>query len=373
MQNSAPFEIFLMCPPGLEEALCEEVQGKGFKKPRKVAGGAIIKGGWPDVWRANLWLRGATRVLARIASFRALHFSQLEAHAAAIPWRELLRADVPFRVEASCKKSRLYHSGAIEERLAHSLTKALGARFEPENEASLLIKARLENDLCTLSLDTSGEPLHKRGFKQAVNLAPMRETMAALFLMQCGYKGDEPVLDPMCGSGTFVIEAAEIAARLNPGRARSFAFEKLATFDPEAWQRLRAAKTRAAPPAFLCHGSDRDAGAILMSAENAQRAGVADLTRFEQKTISDLTPPEGRAGLVIVNPPYGARLGETQKLGPLYRALGQTLKSRFTGWRVGLIASEASLARATALPFLPAAAPVQHGGLRVTLYKTDPL
>jgi putative N6-adenine-specific DNA methylase len=200
----------------------------------------------------------------------------------------------------------------------------------------------------------------------------MRETMASLLLRQCGFDGTEPVVDPMCGSGTFVIEAAEIAARLNPGRSRSFAFEQLATFDATAWQRMREANSRRTPPARF-YGSDRDAGAIDMARANAERAGVAEFAEFRQCTIGDIVAPEARPGLVIVNPPYGTRIGDRKKLLPLYRALGQTLMTRFPGWRVGLIASEPTLARATGLPFLPTSAPIPHGGLRVTLFQTAAL
>lgn len=370
MNQNESFEIFLMTAPGHEQALYEEVRLKGFKRPKTVAGGVVLTGGWPEVWRANLWIRGAGRVLARLDSFRAEHLNQLASRAARVPWKTVLRPDVPFRVEVTCKKSRIYHSDAAAERITKAIEDTLGAPYD--DEAEILIKARFEHDLCTISLDTSGEPLHKRGFKEAVNQAPMRETMASLFLQQCGYNGSEPVVDPMCGSGTFVIEAAEIAARLNPGRERSFAFEKLATFDVEAWETMRSVKSQREPTVRF-YGSDRDAGAIQMSRQNAARAGVAAWTAFKQASISDLEPPEGSTGLVIINPPYGSRLGDKNELAPLYRAIGQTLKNRFKGWRVGIITTEASLARATGLPFLPTEAPVQHGGLRVTLFRTEPL
>ena len=370
MTDKTDFEIFLAAPPGLEAALCAEVRGKGFKRPKPVPGGVVIEGGWPAVWRANLWIRGASRVLARIAAFRAVHMAQLDDRARALAWGRVLRPDVPFRVEASCSGSRLYHSGAVAQRVATAIRETLGA---PEAEdAPVTIMARLEKDLCTLSVDTSGTLLHKRGYKEAINAAPMRETMAALFLQQCGYDGREPLLDPMCGSGTFVIEAAEIAARLNPGRARDFAFEQLASFDAAAWQQMRGVASRRAPAA-LCHGRDRDAGAIAMSLANAARAGVTEGTEFRQGTISALTPPEGPPGLVMVNPPYGSRIGEARELTALYRALGQVLTSRFAGWRLGLVTSEPMLARATGLSFLPTEAPVPHGGLRVTLYRTGVL
>jgi putative N6-adenine-specific DNA methylase len=370
MTSNSNFEIFLAAMPGLEPVLCAEVGSKGFKQARAVPGGVTIKGGWPEVWRANLWVRGAGRVLARVDSFRAVHLAQLDARARRVPWASILRPDIPFRVEASCSGSRIYHSGAAAQRIVTAIRETLGAPHAEEAEVTVML--RIENDLCTVSVDTSGEPLHKRGYKEAINAAPIRETMASLFLRQCGFDGSEPVLDPMCGSGTFIIEAAEIAARLNPGRARHFAFEKLASFDPEAWQRMREVKSARIPPARF-HGSDRDAGAIAMSRANAERAGIAEYTEFRQATISEVHPPAGPPGLVIVNPPYGNRIGDKGKLSPLYRALGQVLTSRFSGWRVGIVVSEPRLAHATGLPFLPPAAPVPHGGLRVSLFRTGPL
>ncbi len=365
-----PFEIFLMAPPGLEETLLAEVSGKGFKRPRAVPGGVILLGGWPEVWRANLWLRGAGRVLARIDGFRAQHLPQLAGRARHVPWASVLRPGIPFRVEATCAKSKIYHSGAAAERIEIAIKEAIGT--PPSPEADVTVRVRIENDHCTISLDTSGELLHRRGHKLEVNAAPMRETMASLFLRQCGFDGNESVLDPMCGSGTMVIEAAEIAARLNPGRSRHFAFEQLATFDAEAWERMRAVSPARTPTAQF-YGSDRDAGAIAISQANAERAGVAAFTAFRQATISEVTPPTGPPGLVIINPPYGQRLGDRKQLLPLYQALGQVLLSRFAGWRVGLVAAETMLAQATRLPFLPPGPPVPHGGMRVTLFRTATL
>jgi putative N6-adenine-specific DNA methylase len=347
--------------------LCEEARSKAFKQPRAVPGGVVIRGGWPDVWRANLWLRGANRVLARVAAFRVAHLAHLDDLAHGVRWAEVLRPDIPFRVEASCAGSRIWHSGAAAQRVATAIRDSIGAPESPEAEVAVM--ARIEKDFCTISVDTSGALLHRRGHKEEVNRAPLRETMAALFLMQCGYDGGEPLLDPMCGSGTFVIEAAEMAARLNPGRSRRFAFEQLATFDEEAWQRLRAAR-RVGATEVLCHGSDRDAGAIAMSRANAERAGVAGITAFRQCAISDIVPPEGPPGLVIANPPYGTRMGDKAALLPLYQTFGRVLRDRFAGWRVGLVASERRLAEATGLPWLPPGPPVPHGGLRVTLYRT---
>ena len=369
MTADSDFEIFLVAIPGLEGPLCAEARAKGFKA-KTVPGGVALKGGWSDVWRANLELRGASRVIARIGAFRALHLAQLDKRARDFPWGDVLRRDVPFRVEASCKSSRIYHSGAAAQRIERAIAEELGATASPE--AEVCVRARIEKDVCSIGIDTSGELLHKRGHKQAVAKAPMRETMASLFLRQCGFDGSEPVVDPMCGSGTFVIEAAEIAAGLQPGRSRSFAFEQLATFDAAAWGRMRDAQVPVTP-ALRFYGSDRDAGAIRMCRANAKRAGVSDFTQFHERAIEDLAAPAGPPGLVIVNPPYGDRIGEKGRVKSLYRALGHTLLTRFASWRVGLITSEDQLAKATGLPFALTAEPVLHGGLRVTLYRTGPL
>lgn len=364
------FEIFLATAPGLEAVLWEEVKSLRFRAAKQVAGGVTVNGNWRDAWRANLEVRGANKVLARVGAFRVFQLTELDKLARRVPWGSVLRADVPFRVEATCKKSKIYHSGAAAERIQNAISERLGA--PAADDADVTVMARIENDLCTISVDTSGELLHKRGFKVAVAKAPMRETMAALFLRQCGYVGTEPVVDPMCGSGTFVIEAAEIAAGLKPGRERHFAFEQLATFDAATWEEMRRAAPEA-KPAFRFYGSDRDAGAIEMSHANAARAGVGDLVDFHQHAISDLVPPPGPPGLVIANAPYGDRIGDKKRLEALYRAFGETLRTRFSGWRVGLVTDASWLAKATGLPFLPTTAPVAHGGIRVTLFRTEAL
>lgn len=371
MTQANTFEIFLTAPPGLEQALLAEAKELGFAAPKAVPGGVTVQGNWSEVWRANLCLRGAARVLARIGEFRAFHLAQLDKRSRKFPWGEVLRPDVPVKVEvATNKKSKIYHAGAAAQRVEKAIAETLGAPVT--KDAELTVKLRIEDNLCVFSVDTSGEGLHKRGHKSAVGKAPMRENLAALFLRECGYAGSEPVVDPMCGSGTFVIEAAEIAKGLLPGRSRSFAFEKLAAFDAGAWAKMQQ-QGEARETDLLFHGSDRNAGAVEMSTANAERAGVADCTRFVQAAVSDLQRPDGPPGLVIVNPPYGARIGNKKLLFALYGALGQVLKDRFSGWRVGIVTSETGLAKATNLPFLPFGAPVAHGGLKIRLFKTDPL
>lgn len=370
MQNSDPFDIFLMTAPGLEQPLAEEARDKGFADPKTLRGGVEIRGSWADVWRANLELRCAGRVLARIGGFPAVHLAQLDKRCRKFPWGDVLRPDVPVKVEVSSRKSRIYHAGAAKQRVEKALTETQGIPISAE--AELRVLCRIERDFCTFSVDTSGEALHKRGHKEAIGKAPMRETMAAAFLRQCGFDGSEPVLDPMCGSGSFVLEAAEWAAGLNPGRDRGFAFEQLAGFDPARWAEMRGGSAATATE-FRGYGSDRNAGAIEAANANADRAGIADLLEFRQRAVSDIKPPPGPLGLVIVNPPYGARIGDQKRLRSLYGALGKTLMARFSGWRVGIITSDMSLARATRLPFSAPGPHVDHGGIKVRLYPTPPL
>jgi len=370
MERSDNLDIFLVATPGLETPLCEEARGNGFAEVRQEPGGVNCKGDWTEVWRANLNLRGANKVLVRLGSFPAVHLAQLDKRARKFPWSEFLRPDIPVKVEATSRKSRIYHAGAARQRIERAISETLGAPISAEAEIRVLL--RIDKDICTLSVDSSGEPLHKRGHKPAVAKAPMRETMAAMFLRECGYSGSEPILDPMCGSGTFVIEAAEIALGLCPGRSRAFAFEHLAQFDPAAWQAMRETEADT-HSAVTFYGSDRNEGAIEAASTNAAQAGVSEITRFKHRAVGDIKPPPGPAGLVIVNPPYGARIGDEKRLRSLYGSLGKTLMSRFGGWRVGIITSAPALARSTRLPFLPTGPVVDHGGTKIRLYRTNPL
>ncbi|SDL90144.1 THUMP domain-containing class I SAM-dependent RNA methyltransferase [Aliiruegeria lutimaris] len=368
--DNETFEIYLVATPGLETVLCEEARERGFAGAAVTEGGVAFTGGWPDVWRANLVLRGAARVLARIGSFRAFHLAQLDKRSRKFDWAQVVRRGQAVKVEVTTKKSKIYHAGAAAQRIERALVEEAGAVISPEAPLRLLV--RIDDNLVTVSVDSTGPSLHKRGHKEFVGKAPMRETMAAMFLRQCGYYGSEPVLDPMCGSGTFVIEAAEIAAGLAPGRTRRFSFEELPGFEPAAWEALRAGVQTVVPEARF-YGSDRDDGAIRGAQANAERAGVADWCSFTRGAVADLQRPDGPPGLVMINPPYGARIGNKKPLFALHNALGQVLKERFKGWRVGIITSDGGLAKATGLPFLPTGAPVAHGGLKVKLYRTEAL
>jgi putative N6-adenine-specific DNA methylase len=360
--------LFAVCSPGLEPLLAAELSGLGFSGVTPQAGGVAFQGGWPEVWRACLELRGAVRVLVQLADFRVVHLSQLDKKSRQVDWVGALKPGTPVRVEASCRRSKIYHDGAAAQRVETALE---AAGMVLDRDAGLTIRVRIDDNVCTISVDAAGEPLFKRGHKQAVMKAPLRENLAAMFLRACAYDGAEPVLDPMCGSGTFIIEAAEIAAGLQAGRAREFAFEALTTFDAEGFAALKTPAGDA--PDWRGFGFDRDAAAIKAAQDNAERAGVSLFTHFETRPVAELERPEGPPGLVIVNPPYGARIGNPAALRSLYATLGRRLKASFEGWRVGLVTSDANLAKATRLPFEAPGPVVDHGGLKIRLWTTKAL
>lgn len=359
--------VFLVAQPGLERPLSEEAQAARFADVRAVPGGVEVGGGLAEAARANIQLRCAVRVLLRVAEFRAMHLAQLDKRSKKVPWRDWLQEGVPVKVEATCRKSKIYVNKAAVQRVAGALN---AAGIPVSSDAVLVVKVRINDDLCTISLDTTGEALHRRGHKTFVGKAPLRETMAAGFLRVMGFDGTQTVVDPMCGSGTMVLEAAEIAMGLVPGRTRSFAFEQMAgggTLRGEFLEQDETAPSCDAAPRFF--GFDRNDGAIRGARENAERAGVAGAVAFERAAVSDLSPPEGTtSGLVLVNPPYGGRLGDRKLLFGLYGALGAVLAERFGGWQVGIVTSDGGLAKATGLDLEPFG-PVDHSGTKVHLWR----
>ncbi|AHM03649.1 Methyltransferase [Roseibacterium elongatum DSM 19469] len=372
MSQSNENGLFLVGVPGLEGALEDEARRLGFAGVRRVAGGVEVAGGLEEAARANRQMLCAVRVLMRVAAFRAMHLAQLDKRARKVAWRAWLRPDVPVRVEATCRRSKIYVNKAAVQRVSGAIE---AAGVPVAKDAGIVVKVRIDDDLCTISLDTTGEALHRRGHKTFVGKAPLRETMAAAFLWEMGFDGSQAVVDPMCGSGTIVLEAAEIAAGLVPGRSRSFAYHGLvrgeALSAADDWPVAEAVQAylqdKDGAGRFL--GFDRNDGAIRGARENAERAGVADLCRFERQAISDLQPPQGVApGIVLVNPPYGGRIGDRKLLFGLYGALGQVLAERFAGWSVGIVTSDGGLAKATELALDPFG-PIDHSGTKVTLWR----
>jgi len=351
----------------LEKVLTEELIELQFQDLTPIVGGVEFSGDWYQVWRANVFLRTATRILVRLGEFPAVHLSQLDKKARKFPWNEYLKAQHPVRVEVVSRKSKIYHARAAVERIENAIADSVGNRIS--KDADICIKVRIEKNLVKISIDSTGEGLHKRGYKSCTGKAPMRETFAAAFLRMCKFDPSQPLIDPMCGSGTFVIEAAEIAVGRAPGKQRAFSFQKFKSYDPRAFEMLLIDQKMNTKLELHFLGYDRDNGAIKNSRQNAQSANVSYITHFNHQSISDLVPLSKQCGLIILNPPYGARIGDKKRLYALYAKIGRVLKSKFSGWRVGLITSDGSLAKTTQIRFSFVSEPVSHGGLKVRLYE----
>ena len=344
---------FASCAPGLEHLLVRELRQLGLA-PRPEAGGCSFDGAPTALYRANLFLRTANRVLLRRADFHTGHFSELEKRAAGLPWKAWLPAGVPVRVEVASYRSRLWHEGAVAERLQRAIANATGAPAADDRASGQLVLARIEANHCTISVDSSGELLHRRGYRVEVTKASLRETLAAALLLWSGWKPGQPLLDPFCGSGTIVLEAALMARGIAPGRHRTFAFEQWPDFDRAAWrgalleadEQMRSGHSQAP-----LEGSDRDEGAVAIARANAERAGVADVVRFEARPLA-AAQPSAPSGFIVTNPPYGERI-RGGDLRNLYDALGRGLRGRFAGWRLALLGANKVLTGHTGLRFEP--------------------
>ena len=354
-------DLFVVCQPGLEPVAAAEIRALGLEGTA-ASGGVELKGDLRTAARLNLWLRTASRVLMRLGSFRATTFAQLVHEAKLLPWERALRRDVPVAMRVTCRKSKLYHSDAVAERLRAAL--ALRAGFEPaggreDDPGSQLFVARFDRDVCTVSADTSGALLHQRGYRLSPGPAPLRETLAAALLLASGWDGTEPLCDPMCGSGTLAIEGALIALGRAPGEGRTFAFQR--------WP--KAPPLESLPPPrpmrVAIEATDLDAGAVKAAQDNAARAGVQ--ISIAQRALADM-PAAAGAGLVAVNPPYGVRVGGD--LPALYRELGAVLRSRRPGWRLALVSPDDRLARAVG-PDFRLLLKTENGGLPIELLLQD--
>jgi putative N6-adenine-specific DNA methylase len=359
-------DAYAVCAPGLESLVADELAGLGLTVTGTEHGGVAFTTDLTGVYRANLCSRLATRILLRLATFRARSFPGLAGATADLPWESYLTPGTPVVVKAASRASRLY----VLKRIAATVTEAITGRVGPAATTAdtphQQVLVRLVHNQCTLSLDTSGELLHRRGYRLATAKAPLRETLACAVLSLCGWRPATPLLDPFCGAGTFAIEAARWGLDIPPGWDRTFACQSWPSCDRHGWEAVRdqaAAARRATLPSPIT-ASDRDPGSVRMARDNAARAGVADLLTIEAGDFFDLRP-DGPPGLVAINAPYGRRIRESD-LRAVYRRLGHHLHDRYRGWRYALLCGNATLARATGL------APdrrhsLLHGGRRVPL------
>ncbi|HET6681656.1 MAG TPA: class I SAM-dependent RNA methyltransferase [Gemmatimonadaceae bacterium] len=367
MAPSGRSNAFAVTAPGLEALALAELQGLGIADARAEPGGVAFAATTRSLYQVNLQSRTASRVVVRAGEFLAKAFHELERRSRRVAWSELIPSHGAVRLRVTCRKSRLYHSSAVAERVAAAISAAVpGASFagtegpadddaatvagESGAAAAQLVLVRILHDRCTISVDSSGDHLHRRGYRQALARAPLRETLGAACIMASGWPGDRPLIDPMCGSGTLVIEAALMARRMAPGRSRAFAFERWPSFDAPCWSSVRdEARSRELPAAGVpLIGADRDAGAIAAAVSNAERAGVVDDTSFVQRALS-ATPFDGPPGWLVSNPPYGVRVGDRAPLRDLYARLGTILRARAAGWRVTLLSADRTLDAQTGL------------------------
>ena len=321
----------------------------GITPGEQTIGGVAFAGKIEHIMRANLWSRVANRVIVRIDEFHASTFHELERKAKKIEWARFVSSGQTVRFRVTCRESKLYHSDAVAERLGKAVAAATGAKVEAESDEeseseSQLFIVRIVNDECTVSVDSSGALLHRRGYRQAVAKAPLRETLAAAMLYGSEWDMSAPLIDPMCGSGTIPIEGVMMARKIAPGINRSFAFEQWPDHDPTSWEAIKEkARSTALPnsPAPII-ASDRDAGAITAACENAERAGVAGDIELRERSVSAVEFP-GDPGWVVSNPPYGLRVGESDTLRNLYAQLGKIMRDRAQGYRLALLSADENL------------------------------
>ena len=364
-------EFFAVTPPGLEDFVLRELRALGIEASSE-EGGVRFRGGFREMALANLWLRVASRVLLRLARFRAETFAELEKKIERLPWERFVPEGFGVRLRVTSYRSRLYHEGAIRERFERVIARRLGREIS-STPGSVLVVVRFVRDLCTVSVDTSGGDLFRRGYKKAPGPAALRENLAAALILASGWDGRKPLLDPFCGTGTIPIEAALLASGRAPGLQRRFPFESWPGFDPALWEELKEeARGREKPPPESPFIFALDASPEMVEAtrRNLEAAGLSGWIRVLHRELKDLSPPRSRTGNIVTDPPYGRRLRPHPSL---YRTLGRVLQQRFPGWSLTLIFPEREgrrLRTLTGLRLKPLLF-TEHGGLRCAFLKAS--
>lgn len=368
------WDMFAVCPPGLESICADELTRLEMEGVEPTQGGVSFRAKLGQAYEANLWLRSASRVLLRLSDFRVRRFSDLVRHADTAPWEMFLAPGIPLKVQVTLHQSNLRHSGEASEAVWNAIQRRMAGLglagpkpLKPHETGGQSVMVRGLDRRAAISLDTSGEHLHRRGYRQDSAKAPMRENLAAALLMFCGYDGSMPLLDPMCGSGTLAIEAALMARNIPPALNRGLAMEDWPAHRPKTWQHLKnqaqAAMLAKAPQPILAR--DHQTGAINAVQANGERAGVAGDLEVSRGDIFKEPPPETGPGLLVCNPPYGKRLGSVRQAQAFVSRLGQRLSQAYQGWRVGVV-----LYRPEWLEALPLTRTeimkAPHGGLTVS-------
>lgn len=333
------------CHFGLEAVLKREIQDLGYEISQVEDGRVTFYGGIEAVCRANIFLRTAERILLKVGSFKAVSFDELFEKTKSLPWEDYIPADGKFWVtKASSVKSRLFSPSDIQSIMKKAMVERLKTRYRiqwfAEDGASYPVRVFLMKDIVTVGIDTSGTSLHKRGYRPAAGKAPISETLAAALIMLTPWKGDRILVDPFCGSGTFPIEAAMMAANIAPGMNRSFTAEAWTNLVEKKYWYQAADEAEAGINDSIdtdIQGYDADGDVIRTARQNAENAGVGHLIHFQQRPVKELSHPK-KYGFIITNPPYGERLEDKAKLPALYREFGESFK-RLDSWSAYMITS----------------------------------
>ena len=374
-----PQEFFCPCPRGLEALLAEELSGLGAASVEPVPGGVHFVADWRGCYRVNLWSRLATRVLWRVAHCPYRNEDDIYAMARNLPWHEWFSVEQTIRVYVTAIRSPLksleFITLKVKDAVCDRFRADTGRRpsvntKNPEVRIHLFITA----DQATLYLDTSGEPLYMRGHKLAKVGAPLKENLAAGILRLSGWRPGTPLLDPMCGSGTFLLEAAQISLDDAPGLSREpgdFGFEHFKAFDAGLWRALQraAAERRREAVALPLFGSDIDRDAVARTRQNLAGAGLDMLVTLETADLLTRSAP-APSGVMVANPPYGERLGSEEELAAFYPALGNALKQRFAGWSCWFLSADTRLPKLIRLQ-TSRKIPLYNGPLECRLYNVE--
>jgi putative N6-adenine-specific DNA methylase len=342
-------KFFATCPRGLEQILAEELQQLKAENIHAVGGGVEFSGDFPLCYRANLESRTASRILWQVAKNRYRSEEDIYDVAYELPWTHWFESELTIRVDLSAIKSPLtslnFAALKIKDAVCDKFRRLSGRRPSVDTRRpDIPIQGHLTAGDFTLYLDTTGEPLFKRGRRVAQGEAPLRENLAAGILRLAGWTPGTPLLDPMCGSGTFLLEAAQMTCDIAPGSGRRFPFEKLKNFDKRTWQALlQQSAARQKPRAPLpIYGSDLSGAALKSARANLAAAGFEHAVSLKQADVLDLSAPAER-GIIVTNPPYGVRLGEQPELAEFYPKLGDALKKNFSGWQAYILSGDMRL------------------------------
>jgi putative N6-adenine-specific DNA methylase len=365
---------FASCPRGLESVLESELGDLGAHEISRVDGGVSFAGDLELCYAANLESRVASRVLWQVAHTAYQSERDIYEAVQGIAWGEIFPVEHSIRVDVSAVrapvKSLEFVTLRIKDAICDVFRAACGRRPDVDTRApDVRISAFLSATHFTLYVDTSGEPLFKRGYRRSAGEAPLRENLAAGILKLAKWNANTTLLDPMCGSGTFLCEAAMIALDRAPGLARGFGFERLASFDQRAWQRLKdAAQARMrVEPGCAIYGSDRYGEALKLARANLEALGVQQHVTLKQADVLEMPAP-APAGIFVTNPPYGVRLHDQQSLAALYPRLGDALKQKYAGWTAYIFTADLRLAKLIGLS--PSRrTPLYNGALECRLFE----